>query len=113
MRSVLSPKAWAAPSAEAPDEFKRPAPGPGSKESLDGDRRAWAVGHRRPPELAAITRTPTPPVRGQLLRAAAVSGYSRDPTCREVPGEPSQGLLTLGGAGREEARRGGVWVTGL
>lgn len=54
-----------------------------------------------------------PPVRGERLQAAAASRDSRDPTCRKVPGEKSQGFPPPGGAGGEEAGRGGVWVTHL
>lgn len=51
-----------------------------------------AVGHRTHQAQCHHLNRPTPPVRGQLLQAAAVSRCNSDPTCRKVPGEKSQGF---------------------
>lgn len=106
-------EAKTAPSAKVPDEFKRLPPGLGSNESLDGDGEPGAAGTHTCPGSLPPPSQAHPPVTGWLLHAAAASRCSRDPTCRKVPGEKSQGFLPPGGAGGEEAGRGGVWVTHL
>lgn len=89
--STQPPNTKTAPSAKAPDKFKRPALGLGSKESLDGERRSQGCGAQAPTQAhCRHPHRPTPPVQGQLLQAAAMSRCSRDRICRKVPGEKPQ-----------------------
>lgn len=95
------PNTKTAPSAKAPDEFKRPATGLGSKESLDGDSWAWGCRAQAPTQAHCHRpHRPTPPVGGQLLQAAGAR-----------PAETSQERsprVSPPGAGGEEAGCGGV-----
>lgn len=54
--------------------FERQAPGPGSKESLDGDGELGAAGTDTRPGSRLLPSPAHPPVTGRLLRAAVRSG---------------------------------------
>lgn len=86
-----APSPKAALSGKAPGETKRPAPGLGSKESLNGDRWAGALGHWTQAHCHHPHR-PTPPVPGsscrqQLCPGARGTRPAEGPR-REVPGFP-------------------------
>lgn len=90
--------------------FERPAPGPGSKESLDGDGEPGAAG-RHPPGLAVATLASPPTCYRVAPASGSASRCGGDPTCSgEVPGETSRGFLPPGGA---SGRKPGVEGFGL
>ena len=94
--------------------FERPAPGLGSKESLDRDGELGAAGTDTRPGLAAAALASPPTCHRVAPAGGSTSRCGGDPTCSgEVPGEKSRGFLPPGGASGEEAGRGGVWVTHL
>lgn len=87
------PNSKAAPLGKAPAEFKRPAPGLGSKESLDGDRRAQGCGAQDPPgsmpppSQAHPTSQRAAPAGSSCVQVQQGPNLQKGPR-REVPGFP-------------------------
>lgn len=103
---MLSPEGQGSPSAQAPDELKRPALGLGSKESLDGNRQARAAGHRRPPLSSLPSRAHARP---HLSEGSSCVRVQQGPNLQKGPGRAVPGSAHS----RRSRRRGSRAWRGL